>query len=55
MSDSAKYFFDEDFAGKRETEEKLKENVQSIIDLYRLLDLQDKLTVRRLIATEVLF
>ena len=54
MSDSVKYYFEENF-GKEETEEKYNQDVVNIRDLFRLLSVEDKILVRRIIAQEKIF
>ena len=54
MSDSVKYYFEENF-DKEETEEKYNQDVINIRDLFRLLSVEDKILVRRIIAQEKIF
>ena len=50
MSDSITYFWDEDFS-KKEIE-KPSEEVVNMLNLFRELSLEDKLSIKRLIKSE---
>lgn len=54
MSDSVKYYFEEDF-GKEKTEEKYSQDVINIKELFRLLSVEDRILVKRIIAEEKIF
>ena len=54
MSDSVKYYFEENF-GKEKTEEKHSQDVINIKELFRLLSVEDRILVKRIIAEEKIF
>ncbi len=54
MSDSVKYYFEENF-GKEKTEEKYSQDVINIKELFRLLSVEDRILVKRIIAEEKIF
>mgnify|MGYP006921427868 CR=1 FL=1 len=53
MSDSLTYWESQDFG--EETEEKISKDVQEIIELFRLLSVENKVKCRRIIAQENIF
>jgi hypothetical protein len=53
MSDTMKYWEEQSFEPIKE--EKLSEDVVNILDLYRLLSVENKLKVRNLIRNEEIF
>ena len=56
MSDSVKYYFEENFGEKEnKTEEKYSQDVINIKELFRLLSVEDKILVKRIIAEEKIF
>ena len=54
MSDSVKYYFEENF-GKEKTEEKYSQDVINIRELFRLLSFEDKVIAKRLLREESIF
>ena len=54
MSDSVKYYFEENF-GKEKTEEKYSQDVINIKELFRLLSVENRILVKRIIAEEKIF
>ena len=54
MSDSVKYYFEENF-GKEKTEENYSQDVINIRELFRLLSYNDKALVKHLIREESIF
>jgi hypothetical protein len=58
MSDSVqKFYLDQESFGEKEikTEEKYSQDVINIRDLFRLLSLEDKVLVRRILSQENIF
>jgi hypothetical protein len=55
MSDSVKYWEEQNFGEKEKTEEKYSQDVINIRDLFRLLSLEDKILVRRILSQENIF
>lgn len=53
MSDTVKYFFDENFAEENKTEE--TQNIKELKELYNLLSIEDKVVFRRFVINEPLF
>ena len=53
MSDSVKYYFEENF-GKEKTEE-YSQDVINIRELFRLLSFEDKVIAKRLLREESIF
>ena len=53
MSDSVKYWEEQDLEPKQEKE--LSEDVVNILELFRLLSLEDKATAKRIIKGEKMF
>ena len=52
MSDSVKYFMDNSYLEVPKEKEELSEDVVNIIQLFRLLSLNDKVEVKKLIRDE---
>ena len=57
MSDSVQKFYldQESFGEKEKTEEKYSQDVINIKELFRLLSVEDKILVKRIIAEEKIF
>jgi hypothetical protein len=57
MSDSVQKFYldQESFGEKEKTEEEYSQDVINIRDLFRLLSLEDKVLVRRILSQENIF
>ena len=57
MSDSVQKFYldQESFGEKEKTEEKYSQDVINIKELFRLLSVEDRILVKRIIAEEKIF
>ena len=57
MSDSVQkfYLYQESFGEKEKTEEKYSQDVINIKELFRLLSVEDRILVKRIIAEENIF
>ena len=56
MSDSVKYWEEQNFGEKEiKTEEKYSQDVINIKELFRLLSVEDRILVKRIIAEEKIF
>ena len=56
MSDSVKYWEEQSFGEKEiKTEEKYSQDVINIKELFRLLSVEDRILVKRIIAEEKIF
>jgi len=54
MSDSVQRFYSDESFGEKEIKNNSKE-VQNILDIFRLLSVEDKISVKRLIREEEIF
>ena len=56
MSDTiTRYYLNDSFGEKEKTEEKYSQDVINIKELFRLLSVEDRILVKRIIAEEKIF
>lgn len=55
MTDTVRYYLDQDFGTEKVETEKDSQDVMNIKELFRLLSVEDRILVKRIIAEEKIF